>query len=200
MREGDSGNGVLELKRDLDRWGFNPGVISDEFNAKTKEAVIAVQQKLGLERTGVVDDEFVRAVENDLQSNDSKLTDRLDLKQTSLKRASVAEMALAIRASDVDEKVQMAGLPAVFTSPVLWIVLGGAVIWMMTRKKVNFELDAFDPGEDAEEEHTIESDIEEIRAGVEKVKSTKRRESPEKNGDANVIDAEIVERDITDSE
>lgn len=53
--EGDTGDGIYAAKQRLSALGYNIGVVDDKYDENMKYAVIAYQEKLGVEATGVLD-------------------------------------------------------------------------------------------------------------------------------------------------
>jgi peptidoglycan L-alanyl-D-glutamate endopeptidase CwlK len=63
LREGSTGDQVIQLQSSLKALSFDPGTIDGDFGPKTTAAVIAFQQSKGLQADGVVGPEVIAALQ-----------------------------------------------------------------------------------------------------------------------------------------
>jgi peptidoglycan hydrolase-like protein with peptidoglycan-binding domain len=130
LREGAKGERVRKVQGALQRLGFDPGEYDGVFGVKTKEAVVALQRKLGVHPSGIWDDGLARAVTHELQAG-----------EVSIFRDAPMTAALAVRAlgetpaapATTTATSSAGGLQALLRSPWFWASAGLGVVLLAGR-------------------------------------------------------------------
>ena len=169
---GSEGAGVMELQKKLEQWGFPPGPIDGIFGPLTKEAVQALQRKLGIPATGAWDSVTVQAVEADLARTPSVLLSRVGSGLTP--------------PAGQTQQPQAAGpvslVKRVVASPLFWAAAAvGGLVLMARSGGAEVTIDGIAFGASEEESAGVEApDADELEAAVARAEAKRKRAAAKK--------------------
>jgi peptidoglycan hydrolase-like protein with peptidoglycan-binding domain len=159
---GAKGGLVQRLQDLLKKLGFDPGEYIGEFGAKTAEAVVALQRKLGVDPTGVYDRGTERAIVAELKSSSPILKTALTLGDVTAATAIIPTTPTATPSTPLTS--EPTGMQAIFKSPIFWLAASAGLIYIATRGGGNVVIEGVEELGHGDEE---ESDGEEEEATVE---------------------------------